>query len=293
LQAEYDEAVRQDGPGRAWVVWIGGHAALFRALVWHAGVEAVGLIVRPSDDRRMFARLVLITAILAIAGTAGVDAGTLALLAKLNGVEVSVPLAMTFAAQVLPIALPIAVALAALWARARDGVSRWRTIVLCLSVAASIVSFVMVGWIAPAVTRTFWAPTTFVADVAPPPMLTLGELRARVALEAADRGPYALVTALNYNLRWSLSAAPVALGAFVIALTSGRRRVWLATLGTVVALAYLVVLVGSLRLGVLSALPVPIAAWAPNVLFLLAAALTMAALRRRLGATDLQAPRWT
>lgn len=291
LQVECDEAASRGDGRSARRAWVRGHVALLKALTLHAGAETLGLIGRPSDDRRMLGQLVFVTTLIALAGTVALAAAACMFVAGVRHMPVSPALAVAIGAHAVPLTLPAALSLAVLWARARDGVSRWRSIVWSLAVGASALSFATLGWIAPLVARAASPPTARI-DHAPMQTLTLGELRDRLDSEIATANVGERVTAINYAVRWAVPAAPVAIAAFVLAIRGARRRVLFAALGSLVALAYVVVLIESLQLGMTDVLPVAVAAWAPNALCLLAAMITTAILRPGTAAS-FHAPRWT
>lgn len=278
LQAEVDEAARSGDRWRARAAWLTGQLALWRALMWHGACDATALVAEPSADRRLLAKLAGLAGSLAVASAVAFAVAASVIIAKWRPLPVTPASAVLLAAHMIPLVLPIAVALAILWVRVRDGVSRRRAATSSLALGAALTSLAFVGWILPAATRATSRSTETIGRAAAP-TATLDQQRERARVDEIMGNASARITALNDNLRWALAAAPLALAVFAIALASNRRRIWRTALGSVASVAYLLVLIVSLQLGVIRVLPVPVAVWAPNVLFVLAGMAVMTTLR--------------
>jgi len=104
--------------------------------------------------------------------------------------------------------------------------------VLGLSVLASVVSLVNVGWVTPAGNQAFRVRITRDADTIPNMSeMSLGELARKI--DEFDRDPtlvglgYRAALAANYHWRLALACSPVIFGAFVLALGGAFRRRWI------------------------------------------------------------------
>jgi hypothetical protein len=195
--------------------------------------------------------------------------------------------------QLLAIAIPIGMAVGI--AGALTGMSlssKVKAGVVTLAVVGVAATFVTAGWISPAanhaahVSRGAAPDELNNLDAWPPAELTLGQLRARIH-KAADFGLSPDVGYLPwllrlYYARWAMPAAPLTLALCMLAMAGfpavGRKAMGISTF---------VLIVGYETLGMLatrwsqqSAISVPLTAWLPNLVVVLAA-VAIAMLSRR------------
>lgn len=226
LQAEYEEAHgRRATWQRRWIV-VRGYAALVRALCVHAGTHAIAES-RALDphERAALTRTFAAGVVVMLVATLW-----LAALSFVNAVPPAHPrgpaLALLLVPQALPFSIPIGLAFALAWGARRLAAAGCRRLFLAAALAASIVSFATVAWLAPAANQGF---RTSVAGTPIPKgthELSLGELRRLLASGGSDRVAAAPAgvreLTRNYRTRWVLVLAPLVLGLAALALATRR-----------------------------------------------------------------------
>jgi lipopolysaccharide export LptBFGC system permease protein LptF len=272
LQTEYEDAVAR---GRKWEIariWIVGHIALVQVIVLHGGLMGTNTQRdRTSDDRQAVRRTVAASTAIAMAGTILIAMIPFASLVSRSRPHV-LELALYLIPQALPVSMPIGLTFGILWGLGRTSASRrtW-TVILALALAASVVSFTMVAWVAPNSNQAFRVA------VAERPLskgmheLTLGELRTQIRLAPAVSPLDARRLALNYHQRSALASAPLVLALFAVACASRRRwhRMMPLVAGVLVIGAYYALMLWALDAGRGQQMSPFAAAWAPNAALLL------------------------
>jgi hypothetical protein len=299
VQTEYADALRA---GRVWQSrWIlmAGYVAFAKAIVCHGAQQAIGSVRGASaDDRRALARTMWI-------GLAAMAGGIL-LLALLPFVSVvagtaaeRLRLTLYAVPQLLPTSIFIGITYGILLGLEDRTVSRKAGgLVMLLALAASVVSFALMGWIIPGRDQAFRVAVAATLGVEPPARsaneLTLGELGR--LLEPGTHEPMLLArphnirsVELSYYTRWALSLGPFVLALFALTL-NGRTRFAHRAPGFVastIVFGYIVLWFVAQFVTIDRRVPVAAAVWIPNAVFLLMCA---AALRTSTGARS-QAPR--
>jgi Lipopolysaccharide export system permease LptF/LptG len=294
LQTEYAEAVRQ---GRVWTsrkLRMAGYVAFLKVI---ASCQLEGSM-RPLhgwtvDDRQTVARTIGIS-------MAGIIAATVLtqlpfwLSVPTATWEVQQRLLANSVLQAVPFALPVGLMLGILYGlRGRIVSSRVKMTILVLAAVCSAASLLTLGWILPSATQAF---RVFVhGDEAANFMknsgqMTVGELGDQIdAYEATPMSGsrFARELTLEYHRRWAISCVALVLALLVLSAVSLRRAGRLVPLvaAFVVYSAYYAVLRKAHTLGMSGALSPFVAAWFPNVVFVLGSAALMAANSRRAKAT--------
>jgi hypothetical protein len=279
VQAEYEEARAKGQRCRARWIWIVGHIALARVVLWHEGRRLVhGLADVPPQERRAAMR----TAAYALTVTAVVT--IIQVMSNTTVRESSTP--GTLGLLLVPSALPVSAMLGLLTGilvsleSVRASV-RWHVLVLLAAAGVSLASFVMFGWIIPEANQAFRL-SALRESVGQPVLipkgvneLTLGELRGFLSIGSATSWQTppgdASYLAFVYHQRWAISCAPLVMALFALAFgaRSGSGRLWILCAGIVALAAY--PLVGHVARSAFDrSVPRIVAAWTPNALLLLA-----------------------
>jgi hypothetical protein len=280
IQAEYEEARVNGRRWRARWIWIAGHIALARVVLWHEGRRLVhGLADATPQGRRAPIR----TAACAVTVTAVMT--VIQVMSNPVVRESSTPgsLGLLLVPSALPVSAMLGLLAGIVVSLQSVGVSvRWHALVLLAAASVSLASFVMFGWIIPEANQAFRL-TALRESVGQPVLipkgvneLTLGELRRLLSSGSATSSQTppgdASYLAFVYHQRWAISCAPLVMSGFalVFGARSGRRRLWILCAGIVALAAY--PLVGHVaRSAFDGSVPRMVAAWAPNALLLLAA----------------------
>jgi Lipopolysaccharide export system permease LptF/LptG len=283
LQAEHEDAVKC---GRRWEsarIWIVGHIALLQVVALHGGLRAMETLRDlTGDDRRAVLRTVVASTAIIVIGTL-----VLAMVPFVNFVSRDYPRSVERAfyliPQALPLSVPVGLTFGILWGLGHMSPSpRTRTIVLMLAFGASLASFAMLAWVVPNSNQAFRVSMMGRPLPKGDNELTIGELRQRLnagtrqfPLLASASAPPRL--ALNYHGRWALGSASFFLAVFAVALTSRRRwgRIVLFFAGGVVLFVYYVIMYSARALGLDQTISPFVAAWTPNVAFLMLSLTTM------------------
>ncbi len=292
LQAEYEEAL---GHGQVWRsrrIWTTGHLAFAKVVLCLGSTQSARWIRDASDDERRAGRRIV------ACGAAFLLLGTLLFVAPLYfdflaEIPHGARLAVLLVPQALPLALPLGLLFGVLCGVGRRvPLRRLRVMTLCTASAASVVLFIMLGWVIPAANQAYRvamlaAQAPEGATLGPIPKgtneLTLRELRQSLDARAADVLPAFRGTphemALSYYDRWSLAAMPVVVAVLAFALTRPLRRrplvLGLAGCGAVVGFVairlggFFVIRTGARALGLDDVLSAFAIAWAPNLTFLM------------------------
>lgn len=283
LQAEHEDAVKC---GRRWTsarVWIVGHIALLQVVALHGGLKAMETLRDlAEDDRRAVLRTVAASTAIIVIGTL-----VLAMVPFVNMVSPNHPryveLAFYVIPQALPLSVPIGLTFGILWGLGRMSPSpRTRTIVLMLAFGASLASFAMLAWVVPNSNQAFRVSMMERPLPKGDNELTIDELRQRLDAGTRQSPPLASASArrrlaLNYHGRWALGSASFFLATFAVALTSRRQwgRTALFVTGGVVLLAYCGIMYLARELGLDQTISPFVAAWTPNMAFLMLSLTTM------------------
>jgi len=153
--------------------------------------------------------------------------------------------------------------------------------ILVLSLAASVVSFVNVGWITPAANQAYRVMVWGASDPGPGiPEMTFSELTRTIDYfsdPVYSQFGYLHALTFNYHMRWALAWSPVVFAVFALAAGASVRKRWLVVFGSCVAFAMYWAAIRSTRLMPWnSGLPALAAAWAGNILVLVAAGVAAA-----------------
>ena len=160
-----------------------------------------------------------------------------------------------------------------------------------IALVCSVASFATMAWIIPAGNQAF--RRTFLgrdADSKGPNEMTVGELGQEIdSYTASPMAGSSLVRGLkiSYHRRWALSCTSMVFALFALAVVP-RRRVgrWVTVVAVFgVFFGYYAVLWQARSLGVSGTLSPFVAAWLPNVVFVLGAAALLTAASRRSAAT--------
>jgi lipopolysaccharide export LptBFGC system permease protein LptF len=170
--------------------------------------------------------------------------------------------------QAIPIAVPNGLLIAIVLGVRASLSSRLILSILSLAAICSVVSFLTLGWWAPASSQ--WYRTRVIGhDVARSENeLTLGELGTRIdQIRAFDPDAPAIRLSVLYHNRWALSATPLIVAAFAVLIAGRNRRspvgrVFWAVLS---AGAFTLLLVWMNALAFRGSLSPPLGAWMANL----------------------------
>ncbi len=270
-----NEHGRHGTSGIATRVWalVAGYAAVLTVIIICAFDTRI-----ESSDRRDLQRTLI--------WTAGFVGGVVALLAlpAVQSRSDSVTL-RGLLPQALPLAIPIGLTFGIALGLPGRSISRASARVVVLgALAASLVSFSMISWIAPATNQATRDETAWIAGdrLVPkgPAELTLVDLNREMKTAAVQGNPrVARYFTWTFHMRLALSAASIVL-AVLFLVTFSTGSIVRGVFAFLVCFEYWVLLYMGEFLGVYEqAIPALAAAWLPNIVFASAAAL-IAALRR-------------
>lgn len=254
---------------KKWLVRGLGVVAFWKLLLWNVLVGRRG-----SFDRRErgTGALVVVTLTLFVLATAALDCWAMAGLSRRFGEPTSVWLFIDLLPRVLPLAMPVSLVVAFLWRRPWLAARAPRSI-LILAVVASVLSFLLLAWIAPATGRAFRAAGVGMSISDPLTEMSITDL-ARYLRHMTPEGAAANpIFGLTFQVRGSIAFAPLALALFLLAVTKRwRERRWFAIgFGLGGAVAFAAAVVEGTWLGLARVVSVGVAAWAPVGLLLFVA----------------------
>ncbi len=288
LQTEYLDARSRGEVWRSRWVRAAGYTALFRAVAMYGCEHALRTLSDSSaDDRRSFQRML---------GFLSVGIAAMMLLFVVPPLRhLPADLAVYVIPQALPLAIPLGVTFGILGGLVGDNVSnRLRGAALVLALACSAASFATMAWMIPVTSQAFRVAAaqrvhqSRGADVhltKGAVEMTLSELGQKIdSLTHAGLARSARNLTLTYYTRFALPFASLALALFAVAITSrGPGRRWiLAAAACGAFLAYYFLLAATNILGREGMLPVIVAAWLPNFVFVMASAVWLIAARERI-----------
>lgn len=295
LQCEYEDAV---AAGRFWHsrrIWAAAHIALWRTLVWYGLTRGLGNLLAADDERRALSRTLAAWILFTATAT---PIFVVPLLTELpDDAHSFIPrLALLLIPQALELVLPFSLMGAILLGLSQmQAALRLRALVMLLAAVSSLGAFLTRDWLVPDSNQAYrelvfeaaWAERGIQLDR---PLLakglnelTLTELGQSIqppsdprdfVSEDARRFAFAppdsdRSIARQYHGRLAFAWSPLVLACF--ALTATRRtgsRWWLGTIGLAAAAGYLYLLQWPVRAGG-DFLPIAVAAWIPNGIFLL------------------------
>jgi len=237
---------------------IAAHVAVLKVLLLCGYQEAtMSQHQWTSEDRRALTRALTGGAIVTLLVTLGLEAPFLSYAWHPGSIDRRLPLYL--APQGLPIAIAIGVTLGTLFGFAGRQVSgRVSVWLLALALAASMFSFVDLGWITPAGNQAFRVAISGNSGIARgAPELTLGELWQFASPDYA----------FNFHTRIALAFAPLVLAIFALSIVRMKPAGgWIAGLTAVVAfVGYYMLLYGGRSMALDGTLPAFAGAWIPNV----------------------------
>jgi len=279
LQSEYGCAIRGGHTWRSLWIRLSGYAAFWKVIGLHATARAWPLTREwaAADDRALGRTLAFSCVASSIATmllmypplsqtVRYAEDGRFYLRATVDQVGW---LLFFVIPQAIPITVPIGVAIGIVCGlRGRAATLRTRRSIVTISVVCCAVMLVTLAWIVPAANQAFREIVAGRPQLPKGPNeMTLGELRTS--------GPRFL-----YHQRWALSFATLALGPFAFGLSASMRgRFRSIVIGVMASLAYYSLVYFFFRVSVANALtgwPPPfIAAWTPNIMFILVTLLLM------------------
>ena len=237
-----------------------------------------------ADDRRLLGKMLLWSGALIALLTALQEWPLLAAAPKVL-LHPSPWRAVYLAPQALSITLTIGAALGLVLTVGGRRISSRLVLAVCvLACAASIASFVNIGWIVPASKQAYRVLMSGGPSGAPEIQeMTFGELTGKIHSLTADpalaHNGFSSALIFNYHMRWALAASPLVYALLVLSLGSLMRRRWLLAVITCVSFfGYFALL--NLLLPWNSGLPPAAAAWSSNACLLGVAATAAAGLIR-------------
>ena len=180
--------------------------------------------------------------------------------------------------QALPIAVPIGLTIAIVFGLGASLSGRLAVWILSAAATCSVVSFLTLGWWAPASNQAYRTKIVGQEIAKGENELTLGELGARIEqIRAFDPAAPARRLSVLYHTRWALSVTPLVLAVFALVITRHSRRITVGSaLGGVLASGgFALLLIWTNYLAFRGSVPPSLGAWLPNITFLgMTAALT-------------------
>jgi lipopolysaccharide export system permease LptF/LptG-like protein len=260
-----------------------GCLSLARALSMHAITSTPNALVHTwSDDERAIPKAAAIVTAVALCAAVPLMAPPLLNVVSRGqtffGVAVLLP---SLVPQALGLTLPAAILLAFPLAFRRQQLSsRLARRGMTLTIGFTVVTFAVIAWMVPVANQAFRVAVSGNARLEPGPMeMTLGDLREKIDVLKLTPGGrvWARRVEYLYQVRLALAAAPLSLGLFALAITASpktRRRPWLTGISAMAFYVFTMFAISEVAAGLLvraPALPPILFAWAPNLLFVLAA----------------------
>jgi lipopolysaccharide export LptBFGC system permease protein LptF len=280
LQHEFAQSIRAGERWRSRLIRVGGWIAFAKVIAICTWTSELAPHRWTSDDRRLLARTLALSAVLIIAFT------VLNLLtASGNVLRSSHSTGLRLVVYLIPQALPIAVTLGAtlgilFGVGGRQFSGRVGLGLVSLALAASAVSFVNMGWILPEANHAYRIATFRRTDLPKgAPELTLGEISRTIevvrrepidpsAWHYGDPQHYLMDLRFNYQTRWALSFSPLVFAWLALLMMRGCHRRWLLAIEACGAfLGYYVLSFGGRALFLSGTMPAPVAVWFPNAMF--------------------------
>jgi lipopolysaccharide export system permease LptF/LptG-like protein len=269
-QNEYLEAVQQ---GRHWPSrWIqfAGVLAVFKVVALVTLEQSAHELAHlDADTRRALAR------VSAIFGAVTTTATAVLAWVPLNAMPVADPIdlqeLLLLIPQALPLAIPLGLTAAVLLGLAGRVPTRIVVGTLTWAAICSVMSFLTLGWLAPASNQAYRTKVVGREIAKGDNELTLDELGTRIEqIRAFDPSAPARRLSTLYHVRVALSATPLVLAVFSLVTISrirGRRggRVSASLLACG---GFTFLFVWTAYLAFRGAVPPPMAAWLPNIVFL-------------------------
>ena len=289
VQTEYEAAARD---GRIWHsrwIWIAGHVAFLKVLMWVFAASAIDAVRgATANDRHALGRTLAVFVAVTALGTGLLTLPPL--VAEWSRLSSIVWLGILLIPQAVPLSIPVGLTFGILWGLGRVAASRRsRSLVLAAAVVSSVVSFATLAWVMPAANQAYRQSIAGVTIARGANELTLTEL-GRVLESGQDasigmgspRGRRGV--ALAYHVRWALSLAPFALSLFALVWTRRQRgRVPIVAAGCAMTVGYhLVLFLAGRAYAFDRTMSAVAAAWAPNMAFLMLSALLWIGSRARL-----------
>ena len=290
LQTEYADAIRHGRVWRSRRVRMAGYIAFVKVMAFTACEASMQTLHDgAADDRQVLRRTIGFSIFDIIVATLGLLVVVFLVEREWTpvGLDSRVRLLVYLIPQVLPLAIPVGLLVGILRGLAGRAVSRRSHVaVLVMALVCSAASFATLAWMIPVAEQAFSRSFVGRDAVKGPQEMTISELRQRIDSYAAT--PMAgsrMVRALkfSYYQRWALSSATLVIPLFALSLVprryAGRLNPFWVVVG--ICFVYYQLLNFARETGTSGALPVFVAAWLPNVVFMLgAAALLVAAARR-------------
>jgi hypothetical protein len=278
LQHEYEEAIRRGLMWRARGIRLTGYAVLGKVAAVAAARQA--LAERTSAEHRAVGRTVVFSLGAVIVLTPLLLFPALGRFSH-RDVSTSSLLVVYLIPQALAVAIPLGLVFGILLGlRDQPSTARVNWTILALALLCSSLAFFVVAWLMPAANQAFREMIAGRPLLRGLNELTLGELAsadpARVT-RVISAGVTTRRLAWEFHLRLVLACAPLVLGLFSIAVTTGPRRnygrVAMSVAALMASLGY--VLLFDVRQRVVNSDWVPplVAAWLPNLVFLMLALL--------------------
>jgi hypothetical protein len=271
LQIEYRRAWSQGEVWRSRWILLGGYITFVKLLIACAGERVLKSWREgewtPNDDRA-FGRTMAIS-IAVILTTIVVIVHP-----PLRGIPQH--LVIYLIPQTIPFAIPLGVTIGVFCGLRGSVISaRLRAAVLALALLCTAMSFATMVWVMPPADRAFRAEVGWGGRTKNPNEMTLSELRERI--DEFDRAGWpraAHAHRLAYEMRWAIPCATCVLTLFALSAVPRwrRARTWmLAVVGFGAWLAYFFLLQATHDAAVHRAMPIVLAVWLPNLLFITAA----------------------
>ena len=173
--------------------------------------------------------------------------------------------------QALPLAVPIGLTMAIVFGLRAFSSGRLAVWILSAAVTCSVVSFLTLGWWAPASNQAYRTKIVGHEIAKGENELTLGELGTRIEqIRAFDPAAPARRLSVLYHTRWALSVTPLVLAVFALVSTRHSRQITVGSaLGAVLASGgFALLLIWTNYLAFRGSVPPSLGAWLPNITFL-------------------------
>ena len=293
LQSEYEHAV---DTGRRWQsrrIWLTGHVALCKMLLWHGLTRGAPSLLGVADERRSLNRTLAAWLLFTVAATP-IFVVPLLMNVPVDGHRLT-RLTMLLVPQAVEFVLPFSLMGAILLGLADiHSAQRSRMLVLLVAAISSLGVFLIRDLVVPASNQAYRV-TVFGAVTEPEGVqfeaplarglneLTLAEISQIMrppsnprdfVSEDARRFAYAPPASDRnisrvYHGRLAFAWAPLALALFALTVTRRTQsRLWLGSTGVAASVIYLFLLQWPVRSGG-EFVPPAVAAWVPNTVFLL------------------------
>ena len=276
-QNEYLEAVER---GRYWTsrwIQLAGMLAVLKVVALVTLEQSVHALRYPdADTRRALAKAGVIF------GAVTASAAFALAWVPLNAMPVPRPVdvqgLLLLLPQALPLAIPVGLTTAILFGLAGRASTRVIAGALTWAVVCSLMSFLTLGWLAPASNQAFRVKVVGFEIPKGENELSLGEIASRIGrIRAFDPSAPARRLSTLYHMRVALSATPLVLTVFSLVATGriGRRRAGRMSAALLACSGFAFLIVWTASLAFRGAVPPPVAAWMPNIIFVALTAATV------------------